>query len=319
MRQNMLTKALATAAFLALAFFVWHTRAAAQTPPPPAPTGKLVGKIFEQGTNRPLPAEVGVTVAGARRMLLQHAAASPQGEFVLDGLEAGKLHVVTKLDGYAAEHQNVSLAAGETKYVEFFLSKVKLVRGTVRGPGGKPVIGANVKVIYATPAPARGEVRTTYQWESGETLSDKAGNYVVGVHPDADFVVEASHPGLSVALSAPKRIKANDKEAAVHLLLDSGVNVAGEVKDEAGHAVPGAQVRLIEVGGRRAVPGFVSPELLQQQARFTASGADGAFSFDEVAPSKKMLVVVHPGYKPYKQLVDLSARAPLRVVLSAKQ
>jgi hypothetical protein len=108
----------------------------------------------------------------------------------------------------------------------------------------------------------------------------------------------------------------------VSLTLDTGIKVAGEVRDEKGNAVRGAQVRLIEVGNRRAVPGFTSHELLGQQLRFTASGAKGDFSFEQVGPSRKMLVVVHPGYKPFKQMVNLArskSQSPVSVVLVAKK
>lgn len=321
MHKNILTKALSTAALSTLAFFVFPSVAAAQTAQP-ARGGKLVGRIVERSTNLPLPAEVGVTVHSTGRMVLKHAAASAQGEFVIDGLEAGKIHLVTKLDGYAAEHQNVALGEGETKYVEFFLVKVKLVRGVISGPNGKPLPGASVKVLYSAPPPARGEVRTSYQWETGETLSDKLGNYVIAVNPETDFVLEVSHPALMGAVSPPKRIKAAEREALVSLSLDRGITVAGEVRDEAGNVVPGAQVRLFEVGSKQSVPGFTSHELLKQNMRFTASGPDGAFKFAQARASKKMLVVVHPGYKPFKQVVDLTpaqAQAPLKVVLSAKQ
>ncbi len=320
MLKDILTKVFLAAlcALCALAFEASPPTAAAQS----AGKGKLVGRIVERGTNQPLPAEVGVSLHAAGSLLMKHAQATDQGEFVIDGLEAGRIHLVTKLDGYAAEHQNISLGEGETRRVEFALTKVKLLRGNVRGPAGKPLYGATVRVIYATDPPARGEIRTTYQWETGETHSDRQGNFIIGVHPERAFVVEATHPDLLGEVSTPKRIGAAEKEASVTMTLDSGVNVAGEVRDESGRTVQGAQVRLIEVGSRRAIPNFTSHELLRQQTRFTASEANGAFSFEQVRPTRKMLVIVHPGYMPYKQLVEL-ARAqkqpPLRVVLTARR
>jgi hypothetical protein len=106
------------------------------------------------------------------------------------------------------------------------------------------------------------------------------------------------------------------------LALDTGIKVAGEVRDENGNAVRGAQGRLIEVGNRRSVPGFTSHELLSQQMRLTVSGVNDAFSFEQVGPSRKMLVVVHPGYKPFRQMVELArskSQSPVSIVLVAKK
>ncbi len=317
MLKNILIKVLLSAALYASVFTAYSPVAAAQS----SGGGKIVGRVVERGTNLPLPAEVGVSIHVTGNLLLKHAKASEQGEFVIDGLEAGKIHLVTKLDGYAAEHQSLSLSEGEIKRVEFALARVKLLRGIVRGPAGSPVFGASVKVVYVAAPPARGEIRTTYQWETGETYSDQLGNFVIGVHPERAFVVEASHPDFLGDVSAPKRIGAAEREVFVSLSLDNGVSVTGEVRDENGNIVQGAQVRLIEVGSKRVIPGFASHDLLKQQIRYTASAANGTFSFEQVRPTKKMLVVIHPGYRPFKQVVELArsqAQTSVRVVLTVR-
>jgi hypothetical protein len=38
-----------------------------------------------------------------------------------------------------------------------------------------------VKVLYLADTPERGEIRTTYQWETGETLSDAQGSFAIPV------------------------------------------------------------------------------------------------------------------------------------------
>lgn len=318
MPKNILTKVLLSAALHAIIFHGGSLAAAAQS----SGSGKIIGRVVERGTNLPLPAEIGVSVHVAGKLFLKHAKASEQGEFVIDGIEAGKIHLVTKLDGYAAEHQSFSLGEGETKQIEFALVRVKLLRGIVRGPAGNPVFGASVKVIYATDPPAPREIRTTYQWETGETYSDQLGNFIIGVHPERAFIVEASHPNFLGDISVPIRIGVAEKEAFVSLSLESGISVAGEVRDESGNTVQGAQVRLIEVGSKRAIPGFTSHELLKQQIRYTVSEANGTFSFEQVRPTKKMLVVIHPGYRPFKQAVELApsqAQTPVRIVLMVKK
>jgi hypothetical protein len=79
------------------------------------------------------------------------------------------------------------------------------------------------------------------------------------------------------------------------------------VKDKEGNAIQGAQVRLIETGARRDVPGFVSHDLLEQQLRLSSTGADGAFRFDQVSPTTKTVMIIHPGYKPFRQAVNVTS------------
>ncbi len=177
-----------------------------------------------------------------------------------------------------------------------------------------------MKVLYPADTPAPGKIRTTSQWETGEAYSDARGSFVLPVHPERAFVVEASHPGFLSAVSAPRQMKAPGK-AAVSLTLESGVTLSGIVKDEKGNAIQGAQVRLIETGARRAVPGFVSHALLEQQLRLSSSGAYGAFRFEQVSPTAKMVVILHPRYQPFRQTVDVTGnkeQPPFRAVLKSQ-
>lgn len=266
----------------------------------------ITGGVIDHITGAPLRAEIGISFGANRVLSLSHAAASEQGEYVIEGLPAGKIHLVTKLDGYASEHQSVTLAAGETLRADFRLVKVKVVRGTVRDPTGLPLAGAAVRVIYSSETPARGAVATTYQWETGETQTDELGNYSVGIHPQKAFVVEASHPDFLGVVLPPRGIGNLDQEAIVNLSLAGGVAVSGRVTDANGNSVTGAQVRLVEIGARRQFPGFASFDLLRDQSRYTASDTNGSFRFLRVKATKKMLVVIHPGYRPSKQAVVLT-------------
>lgn len=284
-------------------------------------TGRIVGRIVDAKTGRPLTAaEVGASVPIEGKILFKHARATRQGEFAFDAVEPGNVHLATKLDGFATEHRNVSLAAGETKTVEFSLVRARLVRGVVHNPAGRPQAGAMVKVIYPTEALAPGEIRTTYQWEAGEIYTDAKGGFALAVHPDKDFVLEASHPDFLGAVSAPARAKAAENEDRVVLSLESGVAIVGEVRDARGNAVPGAQVRLSEAGPRRRAPAFTSHEILRQELRMAVTGPDGSFRIDQVKPTTKTIVIVHPGHKTFRQEVELSAAksgAPLKMVLES--
>ncbi len=266
--------------------------------------GKIAGRIIERASHQPLAAEVGVSVLTNGKLTFRHVASDQSGEFKVEGLEEGQVHLATKLDGYTVEHRSFTLTAGGNQAVEFELSKAKIVRGVVRDAAGRPVPDADVRVIYPTEAPARGAVKSTYQWEAGDAQSDEVGNYVIKVHPEKEFVVEAAHPDHLGVVSAPVKLKPSEEEITVNLSFGKGVSINGEVRDERGNAVPGVRVMLVEAGKGRANPKFASHELLRQRALFTASGQDGSFRLDHVNPTKKMLVVRHPGFEPYKQPVD---------------
>ncbi len=286
--------------------------------PSPVPGGKIIGRLLDRSTRAPLAGEVGVSFVSAGKIIFKHAKATREGAFTIEEIEAGTVHLTTKLDGYAAEHQSVSLRQGETKTLELSLVKPRSLRGIVRNSAGRPLAGARVRVHYPSGTPRRGEIRATYQWEAGEAKSDAQGGFVLDVHPEREFVVEASHPDFLHAFSAPGQMKSLGKEPAINLVLETGVNLSGVVKDAQGNPIQGAEVRLVETGARRDLSGFVSHALLEQQLRLSSSGANGAFQFDQVSPTRKMVVILHPGYKPFRQTVNITpnkAQSPFRAVL----
>jgi hypothetical protein len=285
------------------------------------PGGKIIGRLLDRSTRAPLAGEVGVSFVSAGKIIFKHAKATREGAFTIEDIEAGTVHLTTKLDGYAAEHQSVSLRQGETKMLEFSLIKPTPLRGIVRNPAGRPLAGVRVRVHYLADIPERGEIRAIYQWETSEAKSDARGSFALDVHPEKEFVVEGSHPNFIRTFSAPRQMKALGKEPAINLVLETGVNLSGIVKDVTGNPVQGAEVRLVETGARRDLSGFVSYALLEQQLRLSSSGADGAFRFDQVSPTTKMVVITHPGYKPFRQAVNVTpnkAQSPFRAVLEPR-
>jgi len=265
---------------------------------------RLTGRVVERGSRQPLKAEVGVSALTAGRLTFMHAEADERGEFSLDGVEAGQLHLSSKMDGYAVEHRSLTVTEGGDAAVEFELSRVKTVRGVVRDASGRPVPDADVRVVYPNEPLARGAVRSTYQWEAGDAQSDEAGKFEIAVHPEKEFVVEATHGSMLGAVSAPVRLRPAEAEATVNLSFARGASVSGVVTDEAGNALPGVQVRLVDATRNPAAARFASPELLRQGSQVTASDEHGAFSITRVSPAKKLILVKHPGYEMYRQPVE---------------
>lgn len=268
--------------------------------------GRLSGRVSSGEDGTALAAEIGLTVRDKNGITLRHIRASEHGLFDVENLPAGELHLVTKLEGYAAEHRSVSLTEGGSQYVEFLLKKVRRVQGTVLGPTHRPVAGAQVRIIYAADENQAASIQTTYEWETAEVKSDERGNFIISVHPDKEFIIEASHRKYVGTVSAPARIRLAENEIAMTIALSKGVSFSGAVKDEGGNPIECAQVRLLDAEQRHERREFHSTEALKQRAMYTGSGAAGAFEFEQVKPARKILIVQHPEYELFKQMIDLS-------------
>ena len=196
------------------------------------------------------------------------------------------------------------MGVGETREIEFRLIKAGTVRGTVHDSAGNPIVNAQLSVIYADESPTRGAIAATYQWEMGEVRSGANGSFAIEVHPEKEFIVEASHPAFVGEVSSPMRFSPMASRAAVKLSLEKGVSFEGEVRDENGNPIQGAQVQLLEAEERPELQRFASIELLKRRARTTVSGADGKFKFDQVNPTAKSLLITHPKYQPVRRAVE---------------
>lgn len=270
------------------------------------PVGRLVGSLQDGETGAPLPGEVAVSRVAGRQITLGHASASPAGEYASEGLAAGTYHLTTKLDGYAPEHASVTLGEGETGRVDFRLKRIKPVRGVIHAPSGAPLADARVRLVYRADPAAPGHFASTYQWETGDFKTDLQGRFALAAHPEKEFVVEALHPDFAGVVSAPTRLKPGQREAVINLKLDRAAGLAGEVKDGRGNPVAGAQVRLRELGVSPAPAEFTASEVLARRSRGTISDRIGSFSFNQVTPARQMVVVVHPSYRVYRQVINPS-------------
>ncbi|HKX28763.1 MAG TPA: carboxypeptidase-like regulatory domain-containing protein [Blastocatellia bacterium] len=205
---------------LMMALMIIALSAAAQAQPP---GGKIVGRVIERETLKTLPAEIALAGRDRRQLFLRHTKAAETGLFEIADLPAGDLYLTTKLEGYAVEHLSVSLNDGETRYVEFYLSKGKTLRGTINDRSQRPLGGVRVNIIYLTEETDGGPIMASYQWERGETVTDRAGRFEIrNLHPEKEFIIEASAPQAAAAtVSAPLRFKSQDRELSVTLSVDS--------------------------------------------------------------------------------------------------
>jgi hypothetical protein len=268
--------------------------------------GKIVGKVIARESLQTLAAEISIAGRDNRNLYLRHTKASEDGLFEIADLPAGELHLTTKLDGYAADHLSVSLNNGETRYVEFYLTKGKTVRGVLYDQSNTPIAGARVNVAYVREATAPSSITASYEWEKADTITDQLGRYEISnLHPEEEFIIEAIHPKFPSVISAPLRFNLRDEELSLNLSLSAGVGVIGLVRDADGNILKGARVMMFDAVKSPQLP---RSESMMDGRTHTLSDATGAFGFEQVKAMKKMLVVLHPGYQPYRQIIDLTGR-----------
>jgi hypothetical protein len=282
--------------------------------------GKIVGKVIERESLQTLAAEISIAGRDNRNLYLRHTKASEDGLFEIADLPAGELHLTTKLAGYATDHLNVSLTNGETRYVEFYLTKGKTIRGVIYDQTNTPIAGAKVNVAYVGEATGLSAVTASYQWEKADTITDQLGRYEISnLHPEEEFIIETVHPKFPSVISAPVRFNPQDEELSLNLSVSRGVGVIGMVRDADGNILKGARVMLFDA--------VKSPQLSRSESTMdgsthTLSNEAGAFSFEHIKLTKKVLVVLHPGYQPYRQVIDLTGRQTqlsIEVILQTKR
>jgi Carboxypeptidase regulatory-like domain len=291
----------ATIAYCALIVSLCTITASGQTS-----GGKIIGKVIERESLQTLAAEISIAGRDNRNLYLRHTKASEDGLFEIADLPAGELHLTTKLDGYAADHLSISLNNGETRYVEFYLTKGKTVRGVIYDQSNTPIAGAKVSVAYAREAIGLSSITASYEWEKTDIVTDQLGRYEISnLHPEEEFIIEAVHPKFPSVVSAPLRFNPRDEVLSMNLSVSRGVAVSGVVRDADGSMLKGARVMLFDA--------VKSPQLSPSESTMdgrthTLSDEAGGFRFEQAKAMKKTLVVLHPGYQPYRQIIDLTGR-----------
>jgi len=281
---------------------------------------RIFGKVLDRESGIPLAAEIAIAGSDKGNIFLRHVKASEQGEFEINALAAGDSHLTTKLEGYAAEHLSLSLNEEESRYVEFSLHKGKTVRGVVHDSAGNPLPGASVSVAYAQEASQHASLTASYEWERGEVKTGALGNFEIrNIHPEKQFVLEASHPDFLSVVSTPKQIPPGENAILLKLSLTKGIRVIGEIKDEDGNVVQDAQVTFVEAERRPELSKSTSFQLSRASRLYTSSGSRGTFGFNQVKQVKVLLTVMHPSYEPFRQAIDLSeSQGPFSISIVLK-
>lgn len=271
-----------------------------------AETVRLTGRIVDRETGAPLAAELGLAIHTRQGVIFKHAQADEAGQFTLADLPSGAFDLSTKYDGFAVEHAAFTLGEQESQILEFRLVKSRHVRGFITDIHQQPLTGARVKVHYAAANADKRAFTNSYQWETGDARTDEQGRFEIEIHPDREFVIEASHPAFLSEVSAP--LHYNTAATGLSLRLSKGVTLTGETRDQAGNALANAQVELSDAAEGRDLQRFLPFETLQQRHQFTVSQGDGSFRLDNVRPARKTLLVTHPQHVPQQQTLELTAQ-----------
>jgi hypothetical protein len=145
-------------------------------------------------------------------------------------------------------------------------------------------------------------------------VTDQLGRFEISdLHPEQEFTIEASHPKFLATISAPMRFGPRDRELSLNLSIGKGLGVVGVVRDADRNILHGARVMLLDAG-KSDYSRFSQSESMTDGRTHTLSNEDGAFSFDQVRPTRKALIVLHPSYQPHRQIIDLTGRqTPLSI------
>lgn len=211
------------------------------------------------------------------------ATADDSGSFRIEEVEPGIVQLQAAAPGFGdGKPLELDIEPGrDVEGIDLVLPAGVVISGRVRGPDGRAVGGARVRIIG---------VAARIESEFAETSSDGTGRFrLEGVKPGSHRV-EAAREGYGRAV---REVEAREGEAGVDLTLVAAWPVSGRVVDDVGQSVAAAR------GALRPVEGT-------DEGVETVSLDDGRYAFPAVADGAYTLVFGREGY---------ASSAPQRVVI----
>lgn len=213
----------------------------------------------------------------------------PDGSFRLAGLRAGEWRVRVAAPGFApATSGPVKLGIEGDGYAGTIelQSGSQLVLALVLGTG--PVVGAEVELLPTAPTPAQ-------LWASAGARGQGAGRRAVS-GPDGRITLPNLAPGpvwLAIyaegcpPTSSGPHVVATEPGQPIAIELTRGGRVSGRVIRKAGAPIAGAQVRLVERGGKLGFPLTLAGE---QDGSYTSAWLPaGMYAIEAFAPQEPTL------------------------------
>ncbi len=174
------------------------------------------------------------------------ATTDQEGQFSFDHLPSGAVRLKASANGYFEAWSGIANAVpdGTASGLEIHLREGQMVRGVTLDQNRRAV--ANARVLLSS----RGnDLEDSYEVE---TESDERGEFSIPV--PADLARAALTAGADGFFLERRSLKANQLTERIELLLSPAPALVGVVVDEAGAAVPGATVRLVEQGENKLDP-----------------------------------------------------------------
>lgn len=219
------------------------------------PAGAITGRVVNSA-GEPLSGAVAYVGALSSGVRSQTAAVDNNGEFKIDGLEAGVFRVSASMPGYIPAPQPSPTDSPSYYHigdsVTVTMIKGAVITGTVSGPNG-PVIAASVRAIRVRDddgkaLPSAVVIR--------ERLTDDRGIYrIYGLSPGAYLIAAggAQQFGGAVAPSAygndsPIYFPSSARDTASEVVVRNGEEITADIqyRSEPGHSISGTVAGLVQ-------------------------------------------------------------------------
>jgi hypothetical protein len=227
----------------------------------------------------------------------------PEGELTLEVLHADFARRSVALG------QVRDLAAGPP--LELMLERGRTAIGTVEGPTGEAVPGAQVELLRGDTDDVRFGMRRRSAAGDPQLASrtDAQGRFAVARTPAGRFDISVRAAGYAEAIVPRVEVPPGEGDHELGTVtLEHGLALEGKVVDESGQGLGGARVTL-RTGALRGYPS--GPEAV--------SAADGSFSFPDLRRGEEVFLAAElDGYaQVHEAIVRIPALDPVRLTLQS--
>ena len=257
-----------------------------------APFGSVTGTVTNSTTGMPLP-DVIVQATQASGEVTS-ALTDSQGDFQLDGLDAGAYHIVLGDEGTPGVAQtSVTLSPSQaTAIANLTIAVAGTLSGTVFEPDGvTPDTTAQVILLSA------GQQILTM-------ATDAKGNYTFVVLAGGMYELQANDVGLGFPAIPAITVSGGNKQTGLNFQAGTA-QITGIVQDGASSGpVAGATVLITQTG----------PDPIPVPGQSVTTAADGSFAFPNIVPGTYEIDVIAGTYASASQTLTVTDGTPAQAV-----
>ncbi|HEY0839437.1 MAG TPA: carboxypeptidase regulatory-like domain-containing protein, partial [Vulgatibacter sp.] len=247
------------------------------------PGGSLAGTILDAGTGEPIAGAV-ASAAGLTSVT------DRLGRFLLQGLSSGELAFHATASGYGQRSERVEIGSGPTEGLEIRLTKSARISGRVVSGDGRPVAGASVFVV---------EYRLREAGRRLAGVTGASGSFDLPA-PAGQVIVEAVDPAGGTGRSEILGLSPGTSREGLEIRIAEAASLSGNVVDESGEPVPGAQVYA--AAGDRLSGGVTTD-------------AEGRFAMGGIAPGMIQVVAVSGAARARVGPLEILEGEPVTITL----